>query len=73
MNGTFATMILFMVVVFAIYRTRMYFLKKKSKSTRKVKIKESNIDMRFYSKLSFDFPNVQSELITFYNEITNKR
>lgn len=41
---------------------RIYFAKKKSKSTTKVKIKESNIDMRFYSTPSFDFSNVQSEL-----------
>ena len=62
MSSTLASIILSMGVAFAIYRIRIYFVKKKSKSTTKVKIKESDIDMRFYSTPSFDFPNVQSEL-----------
>ena len=60
MSSTLASIILSMGVAFAIYRIRMHFAKKKANLL--LKIKESNIDMRFYSTPSFDFPNVQSEL-----------
>ena len=62
MSSTLASIILSMGVAFAIYRVGYILQRKKSKSTTRVKIKESNIDMRFYSTPSFDFPNVQSEL-----------
>ena len=62
MSSTEAIIIFLLWVAFAIYRIRIYFLKKNSKSNRKVEIKESNLDRRFYSTLSFDFPNIQSKV-----------
>lgn len=59
MSGTEAIIIFLLGVAFVIHRIRILF-KKNSKSIRKVEIKKINLDRKFYSVPSFDFPNIQS-------------
>lgn len=60
---TILSSIIFIIcIIFGFYQIKKYFFKKRNKVTNEYIIKKVTIDKRFYSTLSFDFPNIQSEM-----------